>query len=328
MNRFDLEEFRSRRTAFDLAVDSTPGICRFCSATSWQLNAHDHLHETGQESRQLIRERDGNWLLFGERDQRGLFLPLEAAWMFGCPLAGDPESATSLLCEVADHELAERSGNTAFVIGGLVRGEAMHQAVTALRNRSRVWREFPGTHVMLIDLEDGIEAWWERRSRKFKRSLRTGGAIPEEDPTDGVEIIDVSGDPPAAIFERLLAIQRQTYKWREGTDIFQIPAYTAFYRELLHDLHDSGGLRVLVARREGIDLAHIFGGVRGTIYRGLQMSYIEEARDLGLGNRLQFENLRRRAAEGVLTYDLGMHAPYKERWADRLEERVGVLWMG
>jgi CelD/BcsL family acetyltransferase involved in cellulose biosynthesis len=248
--------------------------------------------------------------------------------MFGCPLAGDPESATSLLCEVAGRESAKRSENTAFVIGGLIRGGAMYRAVVSLQNRSRVWREFPGTSVMMIDLDNGLEAWWKRRSKKFRRSLGMAGAFPEENSADGIEFIDVSPDPPEALFERILTIQQRTYKWREGTDIFQIPAYTAFYRRLLEDLHGSGGLRVLIARRNGVDLAHIFGGVRGTIYRGLQMSYIEEARDLGLGNRLQLENLRRCAAEGVRTYDLGMHAPYKERWADRLEERVGVLWMG
>ena len=328
MNRLDLEEFRSRRSDFDAAADDTPGICGFCSNSSWQLAAHDHLHDTGPVRRHLIREHGGSWLLFAEQDQPGLFLPLEAAWMFGCPLVGNPESATALLCDTASRDLPEYSGNAAFVIGGLVRGGSMYRAIDTLRSRSRVWREFPGTSVMMIDLEEGIEAWWKRRSRKFRRSLRSAGAFPEESPPGGVEFVDVSRDPPGALFERLLAIQQRTYKWREGTDIFQIPSYTNFYRGLLDDLHVSGGLRVLVARRDGIDLAHIFGGVRGTTYRGLQMSYIEEARDLGLGNQLQFENLRRCAAEGVLTYDLGMHAPYKERWADRLEERVGVLWMG
>lgn len=85
---------------------------------------------------------------------------------------------------------------------------------------------------------------------------------------------------------------------------------------------------MLVARREGVDLAHIFGGVAGGTYRGLQMSYRDSVRDLALGNRLQIENLRRCADEGIVTYDLGMHAPYKERWTDRWEKRIGVLWVG
>jgi CelD/BcsL family acetyltransferase involved in cellulose biosynthesis len=199
----------------------------------------------------------------------------------------------------------------------------MHTALRSLESRSRVCRDYPGTDVMMIDLGDGLEAWLGRRSRKFRRTLRESL---EEVP--GLEILDLSGENPAVLFERLLAIQRRTYKWRQGTDIFQIPGYAAFYRQLLADLQAAGGLRVLVARRDGVDLAHIFGGVRGSVYRGLQMSYAEEARDLALGNRLQFENLGRCADEGIVTYDLGMHAPYKERWADRAESRVGVLWVG
>lgn len=55
------------------------------------------------------------------------------------------------------------------------------------------------------------------------------------------------------------------------------------------------------------------------------MSYREDLRPLGLGNRLQLENLRRCEAEGIARYDLGMHSPYKERWADRREENTGIF---
>ena len=324
MNRHTLAEFRSRRAAFDEAVDATAGICGFCSGSAWQLAAHGHLRESaGGNRREWIVERDGAWLLFAESERRGLYLPFEAAWMFGAPLVGEVEAAKALLVEAAAAETSRVGNPAAYFIGGLVVGGAMHAALRSLETRSRVCRDYPGTGVMRIDLEDGLEAWLGRRSRKFRRTLRESS---KEVP--GLEILDLSRENPADLFERLLAIQRRTYKWRDGTDIFQFPGYAAFYRQLLADLHGTGGLRVLVARRDGLDLAHLFGGVMGFVFRGLQMSYVEEARDLALGNRLQFENLRRCAAEGILTYDLGMHAPYKERWADRAEPRVGVLWVG
>jgi CelD/BcsL family acetyltransferase involved in cellulose biosynthesis len=323
MNRLTPAEFRSRCDAFDAAVAATAGICGFCSGSAWQLAAHEHLREeTGLDRREWIVERDGAWLLFAESERHGLYLPFEAAWMFGCPVIGGAAAAT-LLVEAAAAETARVGNPAAFFIGGLVRGGAMHAALRSLASRSRIWRDHPGTDVMMIDLGDGLEAWLGRRSRKFRRTLREGAGDPA-----GLEILDVSREDPARLFDRILAIQRKTYKWREGTDIFQIPGYAAFYRQLLGDLHRSGDLRMLVARRDGVDLAHIFGGVRGSLYRGLQMSYVEEARDLALGNRLQLENLRRCADEGITTYDLGMHAPYKERWADRAEPRVGVLWVG
>jgi CelD/BcsL family acetyltransferase involved in cellulose biosynthesis len=211
----------------------------------------------------------------------------------------------------------------AFFIGGLTVDGAVHRALQALRPVSRCWREYPGMDLMQIDLGEGFEAWEGRRSKKLRRSIRG-----LETAVAGLEIIDLSKEAPDEIFARILAIQRASYKWQEGTDIFQMSGYAAFYRALLGGLHATGNLRVLIARRDGIDLAHIFGGVAGTTYRGLQMSYIEEARDLGLGNRLQLENLRRCADGGIVTYDLGMHSPYKERWADRCEKRIGVLWVG
>lgn len=323
MDRLDLAELRERAADQASAALATPGVSTFCSAALWQLAAHDHLHPAVAEARTLIAERDGAWLLFSEREQRGVLLPLEAAWMFGCPLVGEPEAAAALLLDAARGERIERKRPLAVFLGGLARGGAMHQAVGALERFGKGLREYPGTDVMLIDLADGVEAWLGRRSKKFRRTLR---AAEEEAPE--IELTDASDDDPEHSLARLLAVQRRTYKWHEGTDIFQVPEFAAFYRTLLFCLHAAGALRLLFARRDGVDLAHIFGGVLGTTYRGLQMSYAEEVRDLGLGNRLQLENLRRCAAEGVAEYDLGMHSPYKERWADRQDERIGLFWVG
>jgi len=322
MNRLTLAEFRERSAEFAAAVASTPGTCRFCSGPLWQLAAHDHLHPA-VAGESFIIERDGIWLLFAMQEPSGIHFPLEASWMFGCPLAGDPMAAVALLREAADRAAVERGQPLAFFVGGLVPDGPVHRALRTLEQGSRCWREYPGMDVMQIDLGEGLEAWRERRSKKFRRTLRE---IAE--PLPGLEIVDVSKEDPDALYALLLGIQRDSYKWREGTDIFQIPEYADFYRALLEGLHASGDLRMLVARREGVDLAHIFGGVAGGTYRGLQMSYRDSVRDLALGNRLQIENLRRCADEGIVTYDLGMHAPYKERWTDRWEKRIGVLWVG
>lgn len=324
MNRLTLEEFRARAGEYAAAVSATPGVCEFCSGPLWQLAARAHLQSVNATDEDtFIVERDGAWLLFAAQEPTGIHFPLEASWMFGCPLAGDPDAAVALLRDAASAEGRIQGRHLAFFIGGLGVDGPVHRALQSLRPVSQHWREYPGMEVMQIDLGEGFGAWMDRRSKKFRRSLRG-----LETPVADLEILDLSRDAPDEIFTRILAIQQASYKWREGTDIFQMPGYAAFYRELLEGLHGSGDLRVLMARRDGIDLAHIFGGVAGKTYRGLQMSYLEEVRDLALGNRLQLENLRRCAQEGITTYDLGMHAPYKERWADRWEKRIGVLWVG
>jgi CelD/BcsL family acetyltransferase involved in cellulose biosynthesis len=323
MNRLTLAEFRARAEEYAAAVAATPGVCEFCSGSLWQLAARAHLQSSNAtEDDTFIIERDGAWLLFAAQEPAGIYFPLEASWMFGCPLAGDPNAAVALLRDAARAEGQVQGRHLAFFIGGLVVDGPIHRALQPLRPVSRHWREYPGMDVMQIDLGEGFEAWEERRSKKFRRSLR---GLAETVP--GLEILDLSKDDPDEIFARILAIQQATYKWQEGTDIFQMHGYAAFYRELLGGLHATGDLRVLMARRDSVDLAHIFGGVAGKTYRGLQMSYLEEARDLALGNRLQLENLRRCAQKGITTYDLGMHAPYKERWADRWEKRIGALWV-
>ena len=127
------------------------------------------------------------------------------------------------------------------------------------------------------------------------------------------------------IFRRILAIQQRTYKWQEGSDIFQGEDYVLFYRYLMETLSEVGRLRVMFAQQDGEDVAYILGGEFANQYRGLQMSYAESVRSSGIGNRLQLENIRRCAEAGMEAYDLGMHSEYKERWADRRDAYITVF---
>lgn len=315
MKRLTLAEFRERSDEFAAAVEATPGISHFCSGPLWQLAAHDFLHDISEEKTRFILEDEGTWLLFVEREQARVFFPFESAWMFGCPLIGDPQRVVDLLT-TARQWLPHATG---FCLGGILLGSPLHEALRELQSRVRRYEEFPSIDCMILDLDDGVEGWLNRRSKKFRRTLR------DAETNEGINIIPAGDAPPESLYHRLLEIQRRSYKWREGTDIFQMPDYAAFYQSLLAGLHCRGDLRLLFAQRDGEDLAYIFGGIDGETYRGLQMSYVEEARSLGLGNRLQFENLRRCAAEGVTRYDLGMPSPYKERWADRQEVNTGVF---
>lgn len=315
MRRLTPRQFLAERELFDEAVESTPEIASFCSRSAWQWAAYQSLGgsarsaptDSHDESDFFVFERDGHWLAFVERPGARIFLPLESAWMFGCPLLGEPEGAVELLRDVARDRTI---GPTGFCVGGVRTDGRLHQALQRLRSGALQWEEFPGTDCMEIDLSDGVEAWRRRRSRKFRRTLRQLRA-PEL-----VEPDDFSTASSDEIIDRILAIQRQSWKWREGSDIFQAPDYLAFYTRLIRDLRDNDCLRVIFARDGSRDVAYVMGGIAGDVYRGLQMSYIEEVRDWGVGNWLQLRALRQCCEEGISRYDLGMHAPYKERWAD------------
>lgn len=322
MQRISHDEFAARRDQFDAAVARTPGISKFCSSSTWCLAAREHLFgaKPGQEDDFIWRDEGhpDRWLLFG-RSAWWYWQPFEAAWLFACPMVGSPpEIAVEALLEAAGPP-GIREKTEGFVIGGIPEGGELHQALRRTGEMAaRGYREYPATDCLTIDLDQGWESWLARRSRKFRRSL---DAADRRCRDAGLEIQSHGGlfetvEGGDELFERILAIQTRTAKWESGTDIFQDESYRRFYRQIFRDLRDRGGLRVLIATRAGRDVAHIFGGVFAGEYRGLQMSYAAEVAHLGVGNWLQWENIRLRSDEGIRHYDLGMEAPYKLRWAD------------
>lgn len=318
MNWLDLAQYKARMDEHAAAVAATPGICPFCSDPQWQLAALEHLNNF-TPSRFLIAERDGAWLVLTELSQ-GKLQSFESTWYFASPIAGPPDSAVALSFDAMLSWRREKGEPIAICISGLVAGGEIDTALRNLIPDDIAAYEVDTTGVMIIDLTDGAEAWLSRRSKKFRRTMHSA-----REEILGLEIVDASHEDPDQLWQRILEIQQASYKWREGMDIFQFSEYAEFYRDLLYRLHSRGALRLLFAQRYGVDLAHIFGGVLGVTYRGLQMSYREEARDLALGNRLQWENILARANEGVTRYDLGMPAPYKYRWADREELRRAIV---
>ena len=83
-----------------------------------------------------------------------------------------------------------------------------------------------------------------------------------------------------------------------------------------------GGLRVIVAAIGDHEVGYLHGGVVADHFRGLQMSFDRSLAELSLGNLLQLEMIEALCEEGVRTYDLGSHSPYKERWAETVHATV------
>jgi CelD/BcsL family acetyltransferase involved in cellulose biosynthesis len=90
-----------------------------------------------------------------------------------------------------------------------------------------------------------------------------------------------------------------------------------FYRSMLDSLAARTGLRVWFARLGDNDIAYTLGGVVGNAYRGLQFSFDDDYRELGLGNACQFHQLRELCDAGIEHYDLGTGGNYKHRWAEQ-----------
>jgi CelD/BcsL family acetyltransferase involved in cellulose biosynthesis len=82
---------------------------------------------------------------------------------------------------------------------------------------------------------------------------------------------------------------------------------------------------VLIAQRDGADLGYLYGGMSGPLFRGLQFSFSEESRALGLGHALQAEMIEELCADGALLYDLGSESAYKRHWAEPGLATTGLL---
>ncbi|MDF1813696.1 MAG: GNAT family N-acetyltransferase [Verrucomicrobiales bacterium] len=319
MRRLSYQEFQEEQSAFGEAVARCGHLARFCSDISWQCAAYENLFgfDFGLEKpmQPLVVEQDDNWLVFSER-RENIYYPFEAAWMFGCPVVGAPVESLELLESAAAKFFVNPVG---FVISGILEDSQFHREVRVLGERSRQFDEFGTTDCLSIDLSEGVDAFLGRRSRSFRKGIR------QMKPLDSLEFEDASSDAPETIFPRILAIQSTSYKAKDGGDIFSHSSYERFYRSLYQRLYEKKCIRTLFARCDGQDVAYIMGGVSGSVYRGFQMSYDNEYRKFALGNRLQLENIQRMCEEGVTHYDLGMHSPYKERWADNWESYKGVF---
>ena len=304
-----LDELDTLGGELDRAALATTGAATYCSGSDWALSAARELHP----ARTPFVFRDGeSWvaLTLGPHEQVGALLqPLEADWGFTCPLPGpDPAVAVDLL----DARLAASDAWRAVLLAGLPERLA-RLAATRLRKRYRVMAR-PGIRCQIGDITGGAEAFLARRSPGFRANLRRDRRRAER---DGVTFQAVAGDADAhAVFERIRAVERTTWKFQSGQGVLGVARYASFYEAVLARASRRGALRAVFAQRDGTDVAYVFGGVLGDTYRGFQLGYDEREGRLGLGNLVQLAMIESLASQGIARYDLGMEMPYKVRWAD------------
>ncbi len=312
MKSLSLEEFSQASDRFDRLVMQSPDVDLFCSSSSWVLPAAEA----------LMPGRDP-WIWEGPEGfvamMRGMhpdgwhyLEPLESMWGLASPLIS-PEPAVLV---AAFTQLARRyeADWELLLIGGVVQGSVAYDSlIKSMGSRYRL-RLGRATQRHCASLEGGLEGFLSRRSRKFRANLRRdqrtaaqAGVVFEQ--ADGPEL------DPAALYERILRVERQSWKGMRGVGIDQ-GQMRDFYAQMVRQLLPIGALRVLFARLGDQDVSYILGGVLGDTFRGLQFSYVHQHRDLALGNLSQVAMIERLAGEGVVYYDLGSDIEYKARWGE------------
>ena len=237
MTRLPLEALEACAADFDASVERDPSIDRFCSRTEWIL---PFLRAFLPERELFAYRNGGSFLAFAAREHPtvGRYLEaIETMWCFACPLVG--EESVPLL----EQAISEIGANAPLVFAGIPANRGpetlLARVVVALDDRYDL-RVVDSTLRFEASLEGGLEGWLSRRSRAFRRNLRAAARKAEGE----IEMELHRPGPGAqleALYERVLDIERRSWKAAEGSGVAEAPMRT-FYDDMLPRIARRGGM--------------------------------------------------------------------------------------
>lgn len=320
MRGLTVDELDSLSDDLDRDVIRTAGIDRYCSSSAWVLPAARALMPPRQS---WIRRGEHGWLAaMSGRHASGITYvePLELAWGMACPLISpDPEP----FAEEVVAAIADRRDWNVMLLSGMAPGSLMLGAITQALP-ARIERRFGQTTLRIVaSLDGGLDGFLSRRSRNFRKSLR---AATRDAEAAGItfERVRVDAAGAGALYDRIVAIERRSWKGEEGVGIHQ-GAMHDFYADMVPRLAARGRQRTIFARQDGRDVAFCLGAVFDGEYRGLQFSYDLALERYSLGSLCQQAQIEELAEEGVRRYDLGQDMDYKRRWAEDVFETTMLI---
>ncbi len=293
-------ELDAQRDAFDAIVQATPEIDTFCSSSDWILPA---CAAFAPDATPLVRlSRAGVLALAARRVEGGggrWACPLEAVWGLASPLIG-PDPAPLVAAALA-------------LLAGAVPPMTGRLVALALCGLAE-----PGPEMARIvaSLEGGLDGFWSRRSPKFRANSRRARRAAASSGVTYEYFTGVNDKVSLAhLWKRILRIEARSRKAAIGGGL-SVPEMRVFYERMLPRLAARGALRVVFARRGEDELAFVFGGIFGGVYRGLQVSFDDRFAAESPGVLVHLEMIERLCDEGVGGYDLGTDMEYKRRWGE------------
>ncbi|HEX2568868.1 MAG TPA: GNAT family N-acetyltransferase [Polyangia bacterium] len=332
MEPLDLAAFDAVADEYDRAVARSRDLDHFCSSSAWILPAHEALMPPREP---WLRRGEHGWVALARAAEGNVryLQPLEAMWGLASPLVGagdgggpgpgDVVEVCGLAAEFAAACFADAGWNL-LLLSGVLAGAPLFQALLERFGRRCRLGLGPVTSRYVASLDGGLDGFLSRRSANFRHAV--GKAVRRAAGLGvTVEPLEIR-EPGAALaaYERLLQIERCSWKGQEGVGIDQ-GAMHEFYRLMLPRLARRGALRLMFARHEERDVGYILGGALGRTYRGLQFSFDDSYARHSLGNVMQYHQIAALCEEGVMHYDLGAEVEYKRRWAEPGLETVTLV---
>ncbi len=298
------------------ATGANFGIDPWCSRPTWALAVNNAFSTDADPGPPVgLRSELGLAVFASLRADDGatVLAPLDRVWGFGSCIVPSLAAPAKELLDDTVAALLARPDWKMCVLSGMVEQSPIDEAAL----------EAFGRHVPLYagesrtrcqaSLDGGVDGYLSRRAREHRRNIRQA-----ERRADAAGLVyDIADDDAAdGTVRRLHAVEAQSWKGQEGSGI-EANEMALLYERLVVDLGRRKALRCVFAQLpNGDDVGFILGGVLGDTYRGLQISFAGNARELSVGNLLQWHEVQRMCADNLQTYDLGMDIEYKRRWAE------------
>lgn len=307
--------------AFNAMLEQTPGIDAFCSSSTWAESARRAFMPTAPL---VVYDTPGAMAVFAHGQSltgNPTLVPLDSTWILGSSIAcPNPRRDIDALLEAL---LADRAFYWCTVLCGFAPQSSMYRALLSglLRRGLRV-TPFGTVDRCVVRLQEGVEAWIQRRTPKMRASLRRAVRDAEN---AGIRTVIVEPERISeSLFQLFLHIESYSWKGQQHTGIAE-PTMATFCREVLIASAAAGTGRALIAFDGTSPVGFVFGVVHQGRYRGVQMTTHANYRAIGLGNALQIAMMKALTDEGVVSYDLGSAMPYKQRWADFTDRTVSLV---
>jgi CelD/BcsL family acetyltransferase involved in cellulose biosynthesis len=324
-DRLSFQDLEDRAEIYDAAVARTTRIDRFCTSSFWILPAVHCLLPASIAPLVATESEGGSYVVLArslEPDGSSVLHPLEATWGLASPLVGpDADAAVELFLSAVVSSPPWRLA----LVTGLMKGSALWRSLARRAARRFPLFEGPQTRRYVADLSAGVDGFLARRSAGFRKNLMKA----ERRAAGRGLAFEVHDEDPEldAVFERILAVERRSWKGRDGVGIDREPM-RSLYREMHRRLWRRRALRVAFARIDGEDAAYVLGGIFLDTYRGLQFSYDARRAALSLGSLCQLHEIRRLVGSGVTRSDLGTEVRYKKRWGEEVVTTHSLVLRG
>ena len=264
-----------------------------------------------------------SFVLFRNRVAAGAFLtvstfrgkiglvPAEIEWEFSTNLlAKAPSAAIDLINEVnnlvgKEIDLIRLSGVTRELEKALLKEQKITHPFQVIKQKEVI--------SVVVNIENGAESAIKQASANKRKNLKKALRSQKELRFDYIN----STENPELVWQRLLAIERQSWKWKTQSSIFQSSYYQVFYQELFERFNAKSQAHILFVKYKEKDIAYIFGTSYSEEFRGFQTSFIEEPelRKLSPGNNGHLFLMDILSNQGIKTYNFGSAMDYKMGWS-------------